>query len=50
MSKFEYKHKVVEGLAGFNDISELGLEGWELITVIPQPGKFLYIFKRELHD
>lgn len=46
--KFEYKHLVVTGEVGFNELSSLGLEGWDLITIIPQNRKFLYVLKRQI--
>ena len=46
--KFEYKHLVIRGSEGFEELTLLGLEGWELITVIPETGNFLYILKKQV--
>ena len=45
----EYKHFVFKNTDSFDKINLLGLEGWDLVTVIAAPnGNLLYIFKRPL--
>ena len=47
--KFEYKHHTVKNQDDLSKLDELGLEGWELISVIPNTGRFMYILKRVLN-
>jgi hypothetical protein len=52
MTTWEYASILNEGPAPKTRLDELGLDGWELVSVVQgrETGQILYIFKRPLES